>query len=233
MSSVFLCHSSKDKPFAASLASKLAAEDIKVWIDEAEIKTGDSLSEKIGSAINEMSYFAIILSNNSIGSQWIKRELQAAIQKELFEKRVVILPLLLNEVDLPPFLRDKKYANFIDVDKFDESYEQLLTVLKPVATKRLVDNITSFEIRRVKRKKTNTKCQIDGNDIVIVDISKENLGFLSNIHFIYNEVQTINIEHDYLSEIIKFVVTRLMIADGKTGFNYFIGADILGRDIHI
>ena len=233
MSSVFLCHNSKDKPFAAGLASKLAAEDIKVWIDEAEIKIGDSLSEKIGSAIDEMSCFVIILSNNSIGSQWVKRELQDVIQKKFVEKRVIMLPLLLNEVDLPPFLRDKKYADFTDVDNFDESFEQLLTVLKPAATQRFIDNITSFEVRRVIRKKTNTRCQVDGNDIVIVDISKENLGFLSNIQFIYNEVRTINIKHDYLSEIIEFVVTRSMIADGKTGFNYFIGADILARDIHI
>jgi hypothetical protein len=233
MFSIFLCHSSKDKPFAASLASKLAAEDIKVWLDEAEIKIGDFLSEKIRSAIDEMSCFAVILSNNSIGSQWVERDLQTVIQKELVEKRVVILPLLLNEVDLPTFLREKKYADFTEVDRLDESYEQLLTVLKPIATQRFADNTTSFESRRVIRKKTNTRCQVDGNDIVIVDISKENLGFLSNIQLIYNEVHTINIKHDYLSEIIRFVVTRPMIADKKTGFNYFIGADILERDIHI
>jgi hypothetical protein len=233
MSSIFLCHSSKDKPFVKSLASKLAAEEIKVWVDEAEIKKGDSLSEKIGSAIDEMSCFAVILSNNSIGSQWVNRELQVVIEKELVEKRVIILPLLLNEVDLPPFLRNKKYANFADVDRFDESYEQLLKILKPVATQKFVDNTASFEKRKVKRKKTNTRCQVDGNDIVIVDISKENLGFLSNIQLIYNEVRTINIKHDFLSGMIKFVVTRSMIADKKTGFNYFIGADILARDIHI
>ena len=232
MSSVFLCHSSKDKPFVRSLASRLTAKGIKVWLDEAEINIGDSLSEKIGSAINEMSFFVIILSNNSISSQWVKRELQATVQKELAEKRVVILPLMLHKVDIPTFLRDKKYADFMDIDKFDESFEQLLTVLKPVATTRFMDNITSFDIRRAVRKKTCSRCQLDGNDIVIVDISKVNLGFLSNIPFVYNDVRTINIQHDYFSETIKFVVTRSTLA-GTIGFKYFIGADILERDIQV
>jgi hypothetical protein len=232
MSSIFLCHSSEDKPFVRRLASKLTSKGIKVWLDEAEINRGDSLSEKIGSAINEMSYFAIILSNNSIDSQWVKKELQVAIQKELAAKGIVILPLMLHKVDIPPFLRDRKYGAFTDIDRFDESFEQLLTVLKPVTTTRFIDNITSFDIRRAVRKKSYTRCQLDGYDIVIVDISQVNLGFLSNIPFVYNEVRTINIQHDYFSEIIKFVVTRSTLA-GTTGFKYFIGADILERDVDI
>jgi hypothetical protein len=79
MPSVFLCHSSEDKPFVRRLASQLSSKGIKVWLDEAEINIGDSLSEKIGSAINEMSYFVIILSDHSISSQWVKRELQVAM----------------------------------------------------------------------------------------------------------------------------------------------------------
>jgi hypothetical protein len=215
------------------LASKLTAKDIKVWLDEAEINMGDSLSEKIGSAISEMRYFTIILSDNSIGSEWVKKELQVAIQKELAEKRVVILPLLLHRVDLPTFLKDKKYADFTDIDKFDESFAQFLAVLKPIITKRSIDNITSFDIRRAIRKKTYTRCQIDGKDIAIVDICKVNLGFLSNIELVYNEVRTINIQHDYISEVIKFVVTRLTVPNRTTGFKYFIGSEILERDLQI
>ena len=142
------------------------------------------------------------------------------------------MPLMLHKVDIPTFLRDKKYAAFTDIEKFDESFEQLLTVLKPVATTRFMDNITSFDIRRAVRKKTYSRCQLDGNDIVIVDISKVNLGFLSNMPFVYNDVRTINIQHEYFSEIIKFVVTRSTLA-GTIGFKYFIGADILERDIQV
>jgi hypothetical protein len=43
---------------------------------------------------------------------WCKREVIAAIQKELEERRVVVIPVLLEDCDIPLFLRDKKYADF-------------------------------------------------------------------------------------------------------------------------
>ena len=233
MSSVFLCHSSKDKIFVRTLASKLTKRSITVWLDEAEIKIGESLSEKIGTAINQMSYFAVILSKNSIRSEWVKKELQVAIQKELDEKRVVILPLLLDKVDIPPFLKDKKYADFTNAHNFNESFEQLVEVLRPVTEHRSTDDPTFFDLRKAIRKDTHTLSQIDGNDIIIVNISNENLGFLSNIKLVYNDVRTIKIQHDYLFEIVKFVVTRSTHADIRTGFEFFVGAEILERSIQI
>ena len=68
MPSVFLCHSSKDKAFARKLASMLKANGVDVWIDEAEVRIGDSLIHKIGSAIDETDYVAAILSYNSVTS---------------------------------------------------------------------------------------------------------------------------------------------------------------------
>jgi len=53
MASVFLSHSSKDKAFARKLASELQANGVTVWIDEAEIRIGDSLTKKISLAIDE------------------------------------------------------------------------------------------------------------------------------------------------------------------------------------
>lgn len=234
MSSVFLCHSSKDKLFVRSLASKLSERGIRVWLDEAEINIGESLSDKIGTAINQMSYFAIILSNNSIRSEWVKRELQVAIQKELAEKRVVILPLLLHKVDLPSFLKDKKYADFTNVHKFNKSFEQLFKVLMPIIINRSTDDPTFFDMRKAIRKDTRTHSQLDGNDIIIVNISEKNLGFLTNTELVYNDVRTIKVQHDYLSEIIKFVVTRPTLGDiDIKGFKFFVGAEILERSIQI
>lgn len=56
MSSIFLSHNSKDKEFVRKLAIRLKDYGIKVWLDEAEIKIGESLINKIQIAIDEMSY---------------------------------------------------------------------------------------------------------------------------------------------------------------------------------
>src|SRR5438552_16025265 len=45
--SVFLCHSSKDKPFVERLALDLRKLGTGVWLDKWEIKAGDSILERI------------------------------------------------------------------------------------------------------------------------------------------------------------------------------------------
>ena len=51
--SIFLSHNSQDKPFTKRLARDLDNHEVKYWLDEAEIKIGDSLIEKIRSGISE------------------------------------------------------------------------------------------------------------------------------------------------------------------------------------
>jgi len=129
MSSIFLCHSSKDKFFVRELAARLRDAGVRVWLDEAEIKIGDSLTQKIGQAIDEMDYFGVVLSRHSITSEWVQRELQVAMQRELKERRVIVLPLLLEPVELPAFLRDKLYADFTTPERFNETFPKLLKAL--------------------------------------------------------------------------------------------------------
>ena len=47
MSSIFLSHNSVDKPFVRKLANDLRRRGHYAWVDEAEIKVGDSLIDKI------------------------------------------------------------------------------------------------------------------------------------------------------------------------------------------
>jgi hypothetical protein len=51
------------------------------------------------------------------------------MQKELAARNVVLLPLLLDRVELPPFLRDKLYADFTDPEKFEVTFPALLRAL--------------------------------------------------------------------------------------------------------
>ena len=127
--SVFLCHSSKDKFFVRELAERLSNNGVKVWIDEAEINIGDSLTDKIGKAIVDTDYVCAVLSYNSINSNWVQKELQVALQKEFEGKKVVILPILLEPVEIPPFLKDKLYADFSTPEKYNSNFPSLLKSL--------------------------------------------------------------------------------------------------------
>ena len=56
MSSIFLSHSHADKDFARRLAMDLKRAGVRIWLDEAELKIGDSLIEKIREGIDQMEY---------------------------------------------------------------------------------------------------------------------------------------------------------------------------------
>lgn len=127
--SIFMSHSSKDKFFVRTLAQHLRGSGINVWLDEAEINIGDSLTEKIGEAIENTDYVGVVLSHNSINSEWVQRELQIALQKEIKGKKVVVLPILIEAVEIPPFLRDKLYADFTSPERFENELSKLMKAL--------------------------------------------------------------------------------------------------------
>lgn len=97
MTTLFLSHSSKDKFFVRKLAEKLIEYGVKVWIDEAEIKVGDSLLEKISAGVKDSDYLVVVLSHNSIESNWVQKELQMAMGREILGTKV-ILPLLIEKM---------------------------------------------------------------------------------------------------------------------------------------
>lgn len=129
MTGIFLSHSSKDKPFARRLGNDLRQYGAKVWIDEAEIKVGDSLIEKISEGLSETDFLIVLLSENSCKSEWVKREVNIALTKEIHGKKVVVLPCLIEECDIPLFLIDKKYSDFTDKSKYVNSRSELVKTI--------------------------------------------------------------------------------------------------------
>lgn len=109
---IFISHSHQDKDFVDVLATNLIQRRQHVWVDRWELKVGDSLINRIQSAITTASALIVVLSKASVASEWCKKELSAGLIRELEERRVIVLPLLLEDCDIPLFLRDKMYADF-------------------------------------------------------------------------------------------------------------------------
>lgn len=128
--SIFISHTWKDKPFARRLASDLVQLGARVWIDEAEIKLGDSLIEKIRTGIDDVDYLAVVLSPDSVASSWVQREVDIAMTQEIEGKQVKVLPLLYRDCDLPWFLKGKLYADFSKPDRYSSALQQIIDRLE-------------------------------------------------------------------------------------------------------
>ena len=129
MAKIFLSHSSIDKPFARRLGNDLRQFGAKVWIDEAEIRIGDSLIDKISEGLKETEFVIVLLSKVSSNSEWVKKEVNIALNKEIHGKKVTVLPCLIEDCEIPLFLIDKKYADFRDEYRYVKSRSELVFAL--------------------------------------------------------------------------------------------------------
>ncbi len=144
MPTVFLSHNSKDKPFTRRLGTALQQHGIKVWIDEAQIKVGDSLLRKIADGLLGSSHLAVVLSPASVASPWVQRELEIAITREIGRKRLRVLPILYRDCDIPLFLEGRLYADFRNRRMYQHSLARLLDTLLPNGfAKAILDTVRS------------------------------------------------------------------------------------------
>lgn len=108
---IFISYSHADKPKVDLLAAYMVKRNATVWVDTWELNVGDSIIQRIQDAITESDALLVVLSNASVESEWCKKELNTGLIRELDEKRVVVLPVLLEDCQIPLFLRDKMYAD--------------------------------------------------------------------------------------------------------------------------
>lgn len=109
---VFISYSHSDELIVNKLAAHLVKNNANVWVDTWELNVGDSIINRVQEAIQESSALLVVLSKASVQSEWCKKELSAGLMRELDEKRVVVLPVLLEDCKIPVFLQEKMYADF-------------------------------------------------------------------------------------------------------------------------
>lgn len=108
---VFICHASEDKPVARRIARSLRSTDADVWLDEWEIRVGDSIVQKINEALSDASHIAVLLSQNSCPKPWVAKEWSAALMRQLADNSIRVLPVRLDDYPVPTILADINYAD--------------------------------------------------------------------------------------------------------------------------
>lgn len=168
MPSVFLSHTSVDKPFVEKLANDLRRIGVNVWFDKWEIKVGESLTWKIEQGIRGNEYLIIVLSPEAISSEWVKSELGAAWAKQMQQKKVVVLPILHRDCDIPLFLLDRKYADFRN--DYQDGFKELAGVLGVRITETIsTDNWRMFAKSRSGNWQPYRKVEFEQLVTILVD----------------------------------------------------------------
>jgi hypothetical protein len=95
--SCFMSYASKDHAFAERLYADLQNKGVRCWYAPEDMKIGDEFRSRIDASIHVHDRLLLILSEHSIKSRWVQKEVETAFEKEEKENRLVLFPIRLDE----------------------------------------------------------------------------------------------------------------------------------------
>lgn len=131
-STIFISHSSLDKPFARKLMDELSTDnDLKFWIDEQEILVGDDIQKTVTRSLKQSDYLFLIISENSIKSSWVNFEVSQFMG---FANEKNIIPIIISKGQKFPepldnFIRRLKYLDFSDDNNWKKNTDEIKRLL--------------------------------------------------------------------------------------------------------
>jgi len=93
--SCFISYGHEDEAFARALYKRLKSQGVRVWFAPEDLRGGRKLFEQLDEAIRRHDRLIIVLSKDSLQSQWVAAEVLKARAREAAESRRVLFPIRL------------------------------------------------------------------------------------------------------------------------------------------
>lgn len=138
--SCFISYSHNDEDFAQRLHTDLQDKGVRCWFAPEDMKVGDKIRLAIDQSIRIHDKLLLILSNHSINSTWVEKEVETAFEEETKRKQTVFFPVRLDDAVMETdqawaadIRRTRHIGNFSrwkDHDAYQQAFERLLRDLK-------------------------------------------------------------------------------------------------------
>lgn len=135
---LFLSHASVNKPIVRKVAADICAErstsgrSFTVWLDEAEIRPGQSIPGAVNAGLETSRLFALLLSPAYFESKsgWTDAEWHAILHADPDNRRGRVLPILIEDCPkLPPLLRHLRIIDMREA-RYDDGLRELIGILR-------------------------------------------------------------------------------------------------------
>jgi hypothetical protein len=133
--SVFLCHSSNDKPLVRKLYQRLKSDNFDPWLDEEKLLAGQEWRQEIPKAVRKADVVIVCLSRGSVNKAgYVQKEIKEALDvaDEQPEGTIFLIPLKLEECEVPDRLSKWQWVNYFD----GNGYKRLVDALHARASVR-------------------------------------------------------------------------------------------------
>ena len=136
----FISYSSKDQVFAEQLHADLLRQDVQCWFAPHDMKIGDKIRHRIDESIHLYDKLLLVLSEHSVKSQWVEKEVETAFEKERQYNKEVLFPIRLDETvmqtkeawaaDIRRTRHIGDFTKWKQHDDYQQAFERLLRDLK-------------------------------------------------------------------------------------------------------
>lgn len=138
---IFLCHSGADKAWVEYLAERVeavpySARTLGVVFDKWDFIKGKNVVTEIDEHIDHCRFIGLVVSKAMLESEWATMERTIAVWSDPSGRKGHVIPLLLENVDMPASLRIRNWIDFREPDNFEEAFVELINRLTDTPTRR-------------------------------------------------------------------------------------------------
>jgi len=181
MNHIFISYSRADKEKAELLAKIINSKGWEVWWDR-KIPPGRQFDDVIEEALKTANCVVVLWSKSSVSSRWVKTEAAEGASRD------ILVPILLEEVEIPLAFRRIQTANLVNWngEAENDQFIQIINSIREIVGSNFLSHSTSAKL----------ESQV---------ISKDN-GIIDNVKlkvFLKGEWQTLDVKFDvYLDGIL-------------------------------
>jgi len=130
---VFISYASRDRHIATELRDNLSKQNVEAFMSEKTIAAGDAWTEQVRRALIASKLIVIVLTPNSLESQWVMAEAGAgwALQKKVLPLRMLVdaanVPIVISQFQMRRFETETEKRQFVEevVEQLNRDYRKL------------------------------------------------------------------------------------------------------------
>lgn len=199
---LFISYSHKDAKVVKDFAFSLSLRGFDIWLDEKDLASGENYTTRIFNEIHNADVYLVFLSKESLKSTWVEAEIDFALHEKIEKKRLSVVPVLLEDVDIPVSLSNLDYV---------DARESVQKAVQKFASKHCSDKIekddvvissVAFSMSQDTSVEVGPFCNASEEDLkndrqrVLSELRKKSYGILMNFVSV--------VDFDFSSEKPKF-----------------------------
>ena len=211
MGYTFISYSSKDSATKDKFNTLLKQNNIESWIAPNDIPPGCNYAEIINKAIKNCACFILLLTKESVKSQWVTKEIERAVHYNKY-----IIPIKLEDVTLTDalefFISSEQIVN-LNSSFYSDNLEGLLSTIKE---KNATSGFNKKDIKPDKKTTRNNTRTLDFESNTAFPLGTENL-FLNMFRPLfdrqYRRKRTVKILIFYLVFVLISIIIGIVISN--------------------